>query len=122
MDIGAGDCDLAGEFIRMWQIDVQLRIDSQKASTMSAATHSPDTARINLRTSPEAKALIERAAALMGTTVSGFMVQNAYEAAQRLVSQHETITLSDRDRDVFLAALENPPEPTEALRRLMARR
>lgn len=89
---------------------------------MSAATHAPESARINLRTSPEAKALIERAAALMGTTVSGFMLQNAYEAAQRLLTQHETITLSDRDRDVFLAALENPPEPTEALRRLMARR
>ncbi|MDP2793448.1 MAG: DUF1778 domain-containing protein [Sulfurisoma sp.] len=89
---------------------------------MPAANPATDSARINLRTSPEAKALIERAAALMGTTVSGFMLQNAYEAAQRLVTQHETITLSDRDRDTFLAALENPPEPTEALRRLMARR
>ncbi len=89
---------------------------------MPTATHAPESARINLRTSPEAKALIERAAALMGTTVSGFMLQNAYEAAQRLLAQHETITLSNRDRDVFLAALENPPEPTEALRRLMARR
>ena len=89
---------------------------------MSAAIHAPESARINLRTSAEAKALIERAAALMGTTVSSFMLQNAYEAAQRLVAQHEVITLSDRDRDVFLAALENPPEPTEALRRLLARR
>lgn len=31
---------------------------------MSATAHSTDSARINLRTSPEAKALIERAAAL----------------------------------------------------------
>ncbi|MDP2811556.1 MAG: DUF1778 domain-containing protein [Rhodocyclaceae bacterium] len=89
---------------------------------MSAVVHANDCARINLRTSHEAKALIERAAALMGTTMSGFMLQNAYEAAQRLITQHETITLSDRDRDTFLAALENSPEPTEALRRLMARR
>lgn len=81
-----------------------------------------ESARINLRTSPEAKALIERAAALMGTTMSSFMLQNAYEAAQRLIAQHETITLSDRDRDAFLAALENPPEPTDALRALLARR
>lgn len=44
---------------------------------------STDSARINLRTSPEAKALIERAAALMGATVSGFMLQNACEAARR---------------------------------------
>ena len=63
--------------------------------------------------------MIERAAALMGTTVSAFMIQNAYEAAQKLVAEWETITLSDRDRDAFLAALENPPEPNAALKRLM---
>ena len=79
----------------------------------------PGSTRINLRTSPEAKAMIERAAALMGTSVSAFMLQNAYEAAQRLVAEREVISLSDRDRDAFLAALENPPEPNEALKRLM---
>ena len=87
---------------------------------MPATIHAHDT-RINLRTSPEAKALIERAAALMGTTVSSFMLQNAYEAAQRLVAQHETIVLSDRDRDAFLAAINTPGEPTEALKALMRR-
>jgi uncharacterized protein (DUF1778 family) len=37
--------------------------------------HTVESARINLRTSPEAKALIERAAAIMGSTVSSFMLQ-----------------------------------------------
>ena len=78
-----------------------------------------DSSRINLRASPEAKAMIERATALMGTTVSAFMIQNAYEAAQKLVAEWETITLSDCDRDAFLAALENPPEPNAVLKRLM---
>ena len=87
---------------------------------MTAA--STESARINLRTSPEAKALIERAAAIMGSTVSSFMLQNAYEAARRLVAEQEVITLSDRDRDAFLAALENPPEPTQALVDLMRRK
>ena len=85
-------------------------------------TTTTESARINLRTSPEAKALIERAAAIMGSTVSSFMLQNAYEAALRLVAEQEVITLSDRDRDAFLAALENPPEPTQALIDLMRRR
>ena len=89
---------------------------------MSAATLPTESARINLRTSPEAKALIERAAAIMGSTVSSFMLQNAYEAARRLVAQQEVITLSDRDRDAFLSALENPPEPTQALIDLMQRK
>lgn len=74
-----------------------------------------DAARINLRTSPEVKALIERAAALKGTTVSGFISQTMYETAQRVVAEQEVLTLSDRDRDAFLAALESPPEPTQAL-------
>jgi len=83
---------------------------------------SADSARINLRTSHEAKALIERAAALMGTTVSSFMLQNAYEAARRVVTDNETIMLSQRDFEAFIAACENPAEPTQALRDLLAQR
>lgn len=78
-----------------------------------------EAARISLRTSPEVKALIERAAALMGTTVSGFISQTMYETSQRVVAEQDTLTLSDRDRDAFLAALENPPAPTQALIDLM---
>ena len=89
---------------------------------MSSSLPRTESARINLRTSPEAKALIERAAAIMGSTVSSFMLQNAYEAAARLVAQQDVMTLSDRDRDAFLNALENPPEPTPALIDLMRQR
>ena len=86
---------------------------------MSSLTPHIESARINLRTSPEAKALIERAAAIMGSTVSSFMLQNAYEAARRLVAQQEVLTLSDRDRDAFISALESPAAPTQALVDLM---
>jgi len=79
-------------------------------------------ARINLRTSAEAKAMIERAAALMGTTVSSFMLQNAYEAARRVVSEYDTLMLSQRDFDAFAEAMEHPPKPKAALRKLMVRR
>ena len=89
---------------------------------MSTATHVPESARINLRTSPEAKALIERAAALMGTTVSGFMLQNAYEAAQRVVTDNDTLMLSQQAFEAFVAACEKPSKPNKALRALMARR
>ena len=53
-----------------------------------------ESARINLRTSTEAKAIIERAAALMGTTVSSFMLQNAYEAARRIVTENNTLLMT----------------------------
>lgn len=81
-----------------------------------------DSARINLRASPEAKALIERAAALTGTSVSAFMLQHAYEAARRVVADNDTLRLSQKAFAAFAETLDNPPEPTDELRRLMARR
>lgn len=85
-------------------------------------TLSNESARINLRTSAEAKAIIERAAALMGTTVSSFMLQNAFEAALRIVSEMDTLLLTQRDFEAFAASIDNPPKPKAALRKLMARR
>ena len=85
------------------------------------ATLTNESARINLRTSAEAKAMIERAAALMGTTVSSFMLQNAFEAARRIVSETDTLLLTQRDFEAFAASIENPPKPKAALRKLMAR-
>jgi len=86
------------------------------------ATVSNETARINLRTSAEAKAMIERAASLMGTTVSSFMLQNAFEAARRIVSETDTLMLTQRDFEAFTKSIEKPPKPKTALRKLMARR
>lgn len=89
---------------------------------MPAVSSKTESARINLRTSPEAKALIERAAAIMGSTVSSFMLQNAYEAASRVVANNDTLMLSQEAFDAFIAACEKPAEPTEALIKLMALR
>lgn len=86
------------------------------------ATLTNESARINLRTSAEAKAMIERAAALMGTTVSSFMLQNAYDAARRIVSETDTLLLTQRDFEAFTASIEKPAKPKAALRKLMARR
>ena len=81
-----------------------------------------ESARINLRTSPEAKALIERAAAVMGSTVSGFMLQNAYEAARRIVGDDDTLVMSQRAFESFVATCETPSKPPKALVKLMALR
>ena len=89
---------------------------------MSATSAPAESARINLRTSPEAKALIERAAAIMGATVSSFMLQNAYDAARRIVADKDTLVLSQEAFEGFVATCERPPKPTKALRKLMALR
>lgn len=77
------------------------------------------TCRINLRATPVTKHLIEQAAETMGTTLSAFVLQSAYEAAAKLLHEHQLLILSTQDRDAFLAALEHPPAPTEALCQLL---
>lgn len=78
----------------------------------------PATERIDLRTTSTVKTAIQRAADRLGLTLSAFISQKAYEAAQRVLSE-ETLILSDRDRDLFLAALEGPPAPNAELKKLL---
>ena len=75
--------------------------------------------RINLRTTPEAKHVIEQAAGLMGGSVSNFMVQQAYERAMSILEQRQVITLSNADRDMILDALANPQPANQALKDLL---
>ena len=74
------------------------------------------TQRVQLRIAPAAKRLIERAAALQNTTVSGFVVNSALDAASHLIAQHERLVLDARDWEVFFDALLDPPPPNPALR------
>ena len=76
--------------------------------------------RINLRASAQAKQVIEQAAQLIGTNLSAFMLNQSYEAALRIINQHQMWLLANADRDTLLEALDNPNEPTSALRDLMA--
>jgi uncharacterized protein (DUF1778 family) len=39
----------------------------------------------------------------------------AYEGARCVLDEHERMILTGADRDAFLSALLNPPQPTEAL-------
>jgi uncharacterized protein (DUF1778 family) len=67
------------------------------------------TARLELRTTPAQKELIEKAAELQGRSLTDFVMTSAYESAKRAVQEHEALILSVRDRATFVAALLNPP-------------
>lgn len=75
--------------------------------------------RINLRTTPETKQLIEQAAALSSTTISAFVLEHACVAAKHMINEHERIVLNNQERDHFLAVLDNPPHPNAAMRELL---
>jgi uncharacterized protein (DUF1778 family) len=67
--------------------------------------------RIELRVAASAKQLIQRAMAVSGLTAGDL----AYEGARRVLEEHERMVLAGADRDAFLAAVLDPPEPTERL-------
>ena len=79
------------------------------------------TERTEARLLPEQKKRIERAARLKGLSISDFIVQHADEAAIKTIQLHTSWTLEDRDCDVFVQALLNPPEPSARMRAAVKR-
>ena len=76
--------------------------------------------RLGFRIDEETKDLIERAAHLSQRKVSDFCVTALADTARRTIAEHETLVLSNRDREAFFNALMNPPEPSERLTRAIA--
>ena len=79
------------------------------------------TERLEARITLEQKDLFLKAAALTGRSLSDFVIASAYETAARTVREHEAMTLSARDREVFVAALLKAPAPGARLRKAARR-
>ena len=77
-------------------------------------------ARFDLKLEQAEKDLLSRAAALMGTTMAGFMRVAAKEKAQALLERETRVTFSKRDFDAFVKALDQPFKPNKALKEAMA--
>lgn len=73
-------------------------------------------ARMNFRTKPRIKAMIQRAAALSGVDDSTFTMSAAYQAALVTIAAHEHTVLQPVDHAAFFAAIDTPQEPTATLR------
>ncbi len=85
----------------------------------SDVTASPDeraTDNIEMRVRPSDKDRISRAAELTGVKLTTFVRASAAREAERILREHQTTTLSERDRQALLEALDNPPPPTRAAR------
>ena len=94
-----------------------------RKSTLSRrrARHISKLARLEARISTAQKMLFEHAARIQGKTLTEFVVVSAQEAAKSVVEEHELITLSAHDRQVFVKALLNPPVPSKRLRAAVKR-
>jgi uncharacterized protein (DUF1778 family) len=78
---------------------------------MRATRRELKTERLELRLAPAAKKLIQRAMSVSGLAAGDL----AYEGARRVLDEHERMVLTGADRDAFLRAVLDPPQPTERL-------
>ena len=77
--------------------------------------------RISLRIEADTRQLIDEAAAILGKSRTAFMIESARrEAIDVLLDQHLFVLDSTR-YNVFLRALDNPPQPGPRLRSLLRR-
>jgi uncharacterized protein (DUF1778 family) len=85
------------------------------------ATASASDARLNFRLPSDLKSVIEEAAASLGQTVSDFAIATLVQAAQRVIRDQSVTELTRRDRDAFLALLDDADlKPNRALRKAAA--
>jgi uncharacterized protein (DUF1778 family) len=79
---------------------------------MTAAT----AARFDLKMDATEKEAVSRAAALMGTTMAGFVRLAAKEKAQALLERDARLTLSPQDFAQFSKAIHGAFKPNKALK------
>ena len=72
--------------------------------------------RITARVSDEVRVTLEQAAELLGATVNQFIVQSAYQEAQRLIERESVLRLSQQDARKVFSLLDNPPKPNKRLK------
>jgi uncharacterized protein (DUF1778 family) len=71
---------------------------------------------IQIRTSAEAKALLNRAATLRGQKLSEFMLESARRQAEETILDQRTFFLDEAAHARFLALLDSPPRPSAKVR------
>jgi uncharacterized protein (DUF1778 family) len=72
---------------------------------------------LEARITPDALAMVRRAAEIEGRSVSDFVVVAAREAARRTIEESHLIRLSIEDQRRFAELLLDPPEIAPALER-----
>jgi uncharacterized protein (DUF1778 family) len=73
--------------------------------------------RLEARITPEALAVVKRAAEIQGRSISDFVVAAAQQAAQKTIEETLVLRLSLEDQIAFAEAIITPSGPNDALRR-----
>lgn len=77
-------------------------------------------ARMELKTTFEAKELLNQAATLDGMDLTSFVLGSAIERARKVVSDHALIALTKSGQATLAGLLAHPAPATEAMQQLMS--
>ena len=77
--------------------------------------------RIEFRVPLVFKQRIERAAEIQGRTLTDFAKEALNKQAEVVLREHENVSLSNRDRDLFLKAMAADPTPNAELLKAVER-
>jgi uncharacterized protein (DUF1778 family) len=87
-----------------------------------AATTEPRSERVDVRMTPTAKAMLQRAAAAEIKTLTEFLLDSGLHAAHDTLADRRVFVLDERQWNEFTAALDAPPADNPRLRALLARK
>lgn len=86
------------------------------------ASDTKNSSRLNVRLPGNLKDVVEEAAATLGQSVSDFAVATLVQTARNVLEQRDVTELSNRDRDIFLAMLDDANvRPNKALKDAVTR-
>ena len=85
-------------------------------SEVEAPSDEKATDHLEMRVKPSDRERMSRAAELTGARLTTFVRASARREAERVLREHQTTALSERDRRTLLEPLDNPPPPTRAAR------
>ncbi len=72
--------------------------------------------RFDAQMPKEQKSYFERAAALAGyRSLTEFVLRAAQEKADEVIARHQSLFVSEQDREIFFNAILNPPKPNSKL-------
>ena len=88
---------------------------------MTAEVNRRRSERLEVRTTPEDRALIDRAVAVSGTDLTGFVVANLTVAAHRILADRSEFSLGDEERRAWEQVNQRKARDLPGLRDLMRR-
>ena len=86
---------------------------------MTTATR---TARLGLRTTPQQEAVLRRAAEVSHKSMTDFILDSAYQAAERTLLDQQLFLVSGSQSQTLLDLLDRPEQDNRGLKDLFSRR